>query len=490
MLLRNINSIWARGTRPSPLRLTHEKQHRFYIVAHESDLTVFEQLDCSFRPILLDDQGRLSNLTPDPIPDVDAISTQVLGAFAFTSFSYDRLHALLPGAELLLKCHIQDIDFVDGPDLHTLNSLFQSRIIDRLLDSRAQKMERNIALNRALSVLRREMSEIQIAFSKLEQFVNAGGRAARKLTAVLPPQTPPALLFLRDGDVLLQRFPGSSAGLTDIAIYVAVMPPSDGILQCWLETIEDEVQHGCWTMTTDKLSTGWLRLALPIALEPDMRTPRLRCCWSGAQDLVLDLGAPHPDPRFNLRVNDVASHQTLALKTWIFVPGCAAPLTMDGHLDDGHPPKMRHIPLEMLREAENLNVENPHFHFHDDFAGLLVHPMGQGVSAGRLRQAIPKGARRMSIDIRTMHHAGPQVEYAAIVAHPTRRALSQMDLATFVAAHDPAWQRISAMEESQIHLDLGNAAQESLDLYLITRLPPDASFEFGWAVFSNARIEF
>lgn len=468
----------------------HEKQHQFYILAHEADRAVFRQFDCGFRLILIDDRGNLSDFIPEAILDVDAISTRTLGAFAFSDQARDQLLALLPTSALLLKLGIQDIDFIDCHDAHALEALFQSRMIDRLLDGNAQKTERNIALNRALAAVRREMADIQAAFGKLEQFVQASGGAARKLTAALPPQIPTRVLHLGDSDTLVQRFPGSSDGMTDIAIHVAAQPAPDGVLLCRLETIEDEMQHACWTVTAAMLTPGWLRLSLPVALGADRRTPRLRCTWTGRDALALDLGEPHPDPRFNALVNDCTSGETLALKTWIFVPGCAAPLTMDGHLDDSHPPKVRNIPLEMFRQAENLNPENPHFHFRDDLAGLLVHPMGQGLSVGRLRQAIPKGVRRISIDICTRHHAAPQVEYAAVVASPTQRASSQLDLTAFALAHNPPWQQITAMEQSQIHIDLGDIAQEPLDLYLMTRLAPYSSFEFGWAVFSNARLEF
>ncbi len=218
-----------------------------------------------------------------------AVSLTAEGAALF-----DRLEAAQPGA-------LQGIRHAGDP-------------VAALVAALAHSQARVARQLRELAQLR-EMAERSLqSFQRLEAFVWQTSKGERTLVQHLAQEGSFALTRA------VQRLPGDSAGLTDVAVWIG---GARGVLTARLVLAESAEVVGLWQVTDP--GEGWLRLALPRALSVDAQTPMLHLDWTG-EPLTLGLSLPHPDPRFQCEGGAM-----LALKLWKFVPGVAAPMAPEAH---------------------------------------------------------------------------------------------------------------------------------------------------------------
>ncbi|HEX3431270.1 MAG TPA: DUF6212 domain-containing protein [Rhizomicrobium sp.] len=408
-----------------------------------------------------------------------AFSAEALQSFASLTevcssrFGYDEIAVL-------------DLSNVSG-DNHEY--LVQSWLVQRLLMGRQMQARRNTELMRGLAELREHHEHTQTAFSRLERFVVETGAAVRKPILSLQPASDISAAILKDGDLLEQRLPCDSSGLSDFALYVQQLEPGDGgQLTVNLSTCENEEIVAGWSIASQHLVNGWLRLSLPASLGVDQLTPALHLSWEGLNGVSIAHSVKHPDLRHQARRNGRETGSVLALKVWKYIAGCTGPVTSDGVLPNGSTVTRRIVSPEALAEAMNLNPGNDGFLFNRDFRALQVHPFRGGVAAGLLPNSAPKGSRRISAKVITRTDKAPDVEYALALARTGDRSTSGQ-LPEFPDGMKTDWRRLPPLTQGELHLFLSEPLELPHDLYLMTRLPDDVPrADWAWANFEQVEI--
>lgn len=340
----------------------------------------------------------------------------------------------------------------------------------RLLDERDRLARRNVSLTRGMAELRRTHRETQEAFRTLESYVGDTARAPRQLAGSLEAGTPAPRLPLQDGDMLEQRLPVSSVGLSDVALLLAgPAPAGEGRLEAVLELAESGAVAAHWLLPARALQPGWLRLSLPVALGADPQTPLLRLSWSGAERLSVASGCRSADPRFRMQHNGAPRPEALAVKSWKALPGAAAVLPAEGHPAAGGRPEPRWmIGRSLLERAEPVATDPEAVRFSTELGGLLVCPGPEAaVAAARLPGACRAGVQRITGGAETKQAEGPAVEYALAVA--PAGAAGPAGLPEFAPGWRSDWVRLQPAQWSELRLFLPEPLEARADLYLLTR---------------------
>jgi hypothetical protein len=361
-----------------------------------------------------------------------------------------------------------------------------------LAEGRADQARLNAALMASVAELRRAHAGMQENFARLEDYLQAAGLAQRSLQSALLPAVGPTALILRGGETLEQRLPRDGAGLSDVAVSVSAMgAPRGGTLTARLFTAEDDAEHALWKVDATQIASGWLRLSLPVSLGAAARTAVLRLEWEGAEPLPLEGSVAHPDARFRARIGDAVQARTVALRTWTFVPGCEAPVPLDGILPGGSVSGPRLVPLNVMQQAINLTPANRNFRIIEDIAAIQVHVMPRGLSAAVLPRILPPGVTELRARIQTRAELAPRIEYAMAVAPAADRHVPGDPLPAFAEGALTAWHPLPPVTEGELHLPLPAPLGGAHDFYMLVRLPPGApeTDAWGWSTFSAIRFE-
>jgi len=377
----------------------------------------------------------------------------------------------------------------------------QAAILASIVEAQTQALrsqaERNVQLTRALATVRQAHEQTQASFAQLERYVFSNDLARRNQCLGLRPAAGPRTVLLGAGVRLTQRLPVSSAGLSDIAIFVDhVAFPDSGELQVDLTTIEDNALVGRWSVPARGLTRDAIRLSLPISLSADDMTPELTITWNGNGDIGIATALFHPDPRFQFHLGDMPQGKVIACLAWNYIPGCEAAIPTGAILPSSRKPawpQKRMLDADLLGGAVNLvhgAPESEHFKVLPEIDGIQVHPPGKGMSAALLPGALPAGTTQVRARIMTRAKAGPDIEYAMALAPSARRATSVDNLPSFRPWAFAGWSCLHAFERSDLFLTVEMPLAEPHDLYLMTRLPMgqhDASW--GWATFSHISVD-
>ncbi|PLL10812.1 hypothetical protein C0V75_19180 [Tabrizicola sp. TH137] len=366
-----------------------------------------------------------------------------------------------------------------------------SWIADVLLAQRQGAARRAVALMRDMAALRREHEAMQAAFARLEAHAFHHRLSERKLLMALAPVEGSPVAELPSGAEMVQRLPGGSVGLSDLAVRIAEVPqPRQGVLTCRLESPDLGRELAEWTLPAAQLSSGWLRLSLVRGLEEDPVGLQLRLGWSGAVPLRLATAMAHPDPRFRPQTGGgtpVGRH-VLAMEIWHYLPGVRAPASATGRLPDGEMeagPGMRRLEARDLLRAINLDTLARDMTPVQGGGALLVHVMPEQVACAILPLPLA-GPRQVSVDVMTRNAKGPVVEYAIAVLPAAMRPKRPGALPDFPEEAHSGWVRMKPMRAGQVTLILPDLPAAEHDLYLMTRLPPGAtSNAYGWSGFSS-----
>lgn len=369
-------------------------------------------------------------------------------------------------------------------------------LVERFASMQQRMAQRTVVHARELSVLRQQHETTQAAFQRLESFVFSHRLTERYLQDTLAPVVGSPMLVMKPGSNLTQRVPGSSSGLSDIALRIANGPrPRSGSLHCILHSAEQGEDLAHWEIPAAYLLEGWLRLALEVALDTDPLGLELRLTWNGDAPLRLETAMAHPDPRFRPILNGIEHTHVPALQIWHFIPGTRAPLSAGGILPLGRNSalrerRLRRVEPAALTAAVNLDtLRSDMQRFHDGDA-LLVHVLPDRMAAAILGVA-DSGARQISATICTQHRNGPQIEYAIAVLPIRLRPTTPRAEPDFPDSLHSGWIRIRPMRASQATLIIDDPLDEACDVYLMTRLiPGQKSDAYGWSTFSMLTIRF
>lgn len=405
-----------------------------------------------------------------------------------------------------------------------LSDLAESEVAARLktelltvsIGAAALGAARAVSLMRDTVQLRGLHQSTQAAFSKLERYVLQSGLAQRVQGAELALAAGDLGVSLKQDTRIEQRLPGSSVGLSDVAIAIARVPTGqNGVLTVRLRTHEDDAEVAWWRFPAADLQRGWLRLSLPVSLDDDARTVRLSLEWTGAAPLEIGRSGRHPDPRFQAHIAGDASEYAIALRLWTYVPGCQAPIVSEGRYPGesrgpmGTAPAGAVLPeplrtgsdLEsggqnswelssaILSGAESLNPSNRDFKYLVELAALQVHALPNGVAAGLLRDAVPAGVRSVRVKVTTLAPEGPPIDYAIAVGPAPKRSILGKRPIPHPDAISSDWHRFEATEKGEVALFLKAPLPEAGSLYLMTRLSrDDGNAAWAWSTFSTIQL--
>lgn len=360
-----------------------------------------------------------------------------------------------------------------------------------MVAQRKEAARRIVALTRGMARLRQEHEAMQASFARLEAHAARYRLSERKLSHSLVPVVGSPDLILSSRAGLVQRIPGGSVSLSDVAIRIAHVPqPRQGVLTCRLHSPDLGEVIAEWTVPAAQLQPGWLRLSLVRGLAEDPVGLELRLHWDGAAPLRLATAVAHPDPRFRPQMveGDEAGRHVLAMEIWHYLPGVRAPASARGFLPDGaleaNSPRRRVEGRELLRaiNLETLAQDMGAVHGGD---ALLVHVMPDRVACAILPEVVA-GLRQVSVVVLTAHAKGPVVDYAMAVLPRALRPIKPRVLPEFPPEYHSGWVRLRPMRAGQVTLILPDLPGEAHDLYLMTRLPPgDTSNAYGWSGFSG-----
>jgi len=460
----------------------------------EQDVELVTSLGLPVELAVLDECGaEVVSATDRAVYSVHELATRCIGTAASSATGMTAVEQFLPsiaeaaGTEPPPLCDLTRVK-PEAREAELLRFLTES--LTGLLERQAR---RSADLSRSLATLRQSHSQMQAAFAQVEKFVLDNNLAQRTDALSLLPGHDMAPLELREGDILVQRLPISSAGLSDVAVFIEDVDIADqGTLSITLLTKEDDKVRGHWTLSGPHIKEGPVRLALHSALEASALTPILELSWEGEGALWLATSLSHPDPRLQARIGGRSDPRVLALRCWSYLPDSKAPIPASAHLpaDPGTDPRRSRILDDLvLGQAEDLTPESKHSRFLADKGALLVHPMPQGVSAMRLSAGAPAGTVHLDARIRTLQNQAPMIEYAMGIAPSEQAGFRPQTFEPDDLVAVTPWVTLSPQANGELHLPLETALSDDHDLVLMTRLavqPGDTSW--AWSTFSRIRF--
>lgn len=365
-------------------------------------------------------------------------------------------------------------------------------LVIQLTKTQQQGAQRSTRLMRELGLLRRQHEEIQANFQNLEQFVYRRELQHRVLEMTLSPVSGQMPITLRDGSRLVQRLPGQSAGLSDIAIQLSNKTwPSAGVLNVSLFSPDTRETLAIWEVPASRLVPGWLRFALDRALGPDMITLNLYISYHGRDQVRLASTVQHPESRFLPEVDGQAVKTLPALKIWRWVAGARAPVPAQAVIQVGGKNRLRRIEPDMLATAINLDTLRDTVPLFDSGEALLVHVLPERTACGILQGLAMPGMRKILATLLTRHADAPPVEYQLTLLPQDQRPHQPGRLPVFDSTRSSGWIRLQPKEEGQAHILLSEPLDSPHDIYLMTRLPQGySSNHCGWSTFSNICLQF
>ncbi len=344
-----------------------------------------------------------------------------------------------------------------------------SWVIDQMVAQRSEQARRNVQLQKDLSQLRSTHEATQTAFQRLEQFVySLGGprRFVRFQLEALPRRAP---LTLEPGDRAEQRLPCDSAGLSDVAVYLAEKPKdTEGTIDLSLELLESGEIKGKWTIPAKDVTAGWLRCALGVCLGADRQTPVLRVNWHGNSPLKLSRTMSHPDTRFCAARNGVAQGFTMACAAWASVPETGLPLPAGAHTNETIYPRRWVVPTEMMSAA---TVDSPDglVAFKEELGGLTVTPTSTGPCVARLVGGGSPGMRHLTCSVETKSETAPDIEYCLAIVPTLPKGRLMPSKADIEASIQSEWLRLPASHWAELHLILDTPIEQPCDICVMTR---------------------
>ena len=381
------------------------------------------------------------------------------------------------------------VEAVDTPDS-------RARVLEwlvvQLTETQKQSAQRSTRLMRELGLLRQQHEEIQTSFQNLEQFVYRHGPQHRKLETTLSPVSGQLPITLRNGSRLVQRLPGASVGLSDIAIHIGnEMAPASGVLNVSLLSPDTNETLAIWEVPAARLTRGWLRFSLDRALGPDTISLLLNIGYEGRDTVRLASAVQHPEPRFHPQVDGQPVETLPALQIWRWIAGAQAPVPANAVIQVGGKNRLRRVERDALATAINLDTLHDTVPMFQSTDALLVHVQPDQPACGVLSGLALPGVRQVFATLQTRHAEAPPVEYQLALLPQEQRPHQPGRLPGFEPAHSSGWIRLEPEEEGQAHVLLPSPLEGPYDIYLMTRLPEGhSSNHYGWSTFSNVCLQF
>lgn len=448
-----------------------------------------DEINKMFLPVevyFADNFGRIyKSETPSKPLSLEEVRTRLVGCISASKEGHEILTAARRAWEK---------DFTDF-SLSITSQPVQNRadalewLVIQILKYRKDAAVRTSRLMRELGVMRRQHDETQASFRALESYFYQHAKSSRSPDLILSPVARQRPLTLTGGSRLEQRLPGSSVGLSDIALHIPAARPARGLLHVNLTSPDTGEMLAAWEVDAATLPVGWLRLSTERALDSQSVTLVLTVSYEGPDRVQLSNSVHHPETRFQPRHDDMTVPVVPALQIWRWIAGVEVPLAANAILPIGTRDGLRRVHAQALTTARDLNDPNVEIGLQADTEALLVHALEDRMAGAVLSSIALTGARHLYADIRTYHHNASEVEYRIALAPAGVRSPGVLpDFATDMASD---WVRMSPMEDGQVHLFLPKPLDRPCDIYLLTRLPEQGrSNNYAWSTFANLSLQY
>lgn len=368
------------------------------------------------------------------------------------------------------------------------SQLFQQWIVEILLTSYKKQAQYITSISKSLTQLRSSHEQNLNSFSKLEKFLSTVVKTPRWEFLTLSQPTNSLPLQITKDQVLVQKIPCGSAGISDIAINInkkSFISNSDK-LELKLSLEESEETVATWVIPGFDLQEGWLRLSLERSLNSDNQTPLLEILWSGNNPLFLDTSIHNPDARFCASINDQTTSNTIQLRIWKYIEGCLCSIPQDGFLPQTNDNRSKTLSIKKMRSALASNTDNLTISWVNDKNSLQVHPLLSKPSIACIESITIENYTEITADIETISERATEIEYS-IGIESSSNCKESKNIRISDIKKLSAWVKAPALTKSQVTLDLNDLNRKEIyNLYLITKIPSEVKTDaFAWATFSN-----
>lgn len=418
--------------------------------------------------------------------NLDKVQHFILGFLSFPDEKEDDKHVIRDYlANKQISCSYLDILPTQEENW---NHQFQQWIFDILLTSYKKQAKYITNLSKSLAQLRHSHEQSLNSFVKLEKFLSTVVKTPRWEFLTLPPSTNNLPLQITSDQILVQRIPCSSTGISDIAINInkkSIINNADKLeLKLFLEESEDCI--ATWIIPGFDLQEGWLRLSLERSLNSDSQTPLLELSWSGKNSLFLNTSIHNPDPRFCVSINDQKASNTIQLRIWKYIEGCLCSIPQDGFLPQTNDNHFKMLSIKKMQTALIPNTDNLTISWIKDKKSLQVHPLLSTPTIACIEHITVENYTEITADIETISERATDIEYAIGIA-PSSNYKKSKNIQVSDIKNLSAWVKIPALTKSQLVLNIRNLNKKEIyNLYLITKVPNEVKTDaFAWATFSN-----
>jgi hypothetical protein len=372
-----------------------------------------------------------------------------------------------------------------------------------LVRQTAQWVARGIDTARQASELKAANTELRYRFALAETSMLRHDALPFELVFTNEPSSEPSQydVLNESGTGLTQVLPVASGGVAAIGLHFGGPEPSASRLELRLNTLEDGRTIERWSVPARAIVPGWNLFGMSRVLSGLNRTLQLELLKpEGGERLpAISLGAPQALPVFqvgDMGKNTAALPSSVAVKIWRGLPGTRLspsimvhrPLRRDapasGFIE-------RPIATSSLRDVELANADAVSFDFRPVWAPpgentATCHPPSHGVTLGRLPEAVPAEATKVSASIAIGDERSHDVDFALVVADHPARALQILQGGSKPAAFEAfsGWVSLGAAARRRIFAfrapgRLGN------HLFIATRMSQPGDNSYAQARFKD-----
>ncbi len=374
-----------------------------------------------------------------------------------------------------------------GPDTPAMLTDFSRRL--------GQAAEMNAGLMLRLAELRTVHEEVQNSYNALRNYVCEHGFIPPRLGFINLPEADGGASLPENPTEVLQPLPVDLRSLCGFSLHLAAEMPhtAEGRLLVDLLAAEDDAVCFSWQMPYNALPQGWVTFAFEQSEQFWPKTPVLRLRYETVTGPAPLFSLAQPQLRRDKAawINGRQDVRSLAFKAWQSIPG--APLTISSQIWPAIPLNKKPVTRieltvdETLVYSDILNQEAQdgfrRIALLPELRRIQVHPVNGQVSVACVFEVCPAGTANVVAEVETGSPNAGQIEYAiAVLSSEETQLVGQLgELPKGIAASD--WVALPPNVIGTVTLPLPKALQRPGDLYLMTRLSPGQSSEYGWAQF-------
>jgi hypothetical protein len=302
---------------------------------------------------------------------------------------------------------------------------------------------------------------------------------------------------------LAQVLPTGSGGVVAVGLHFTPLgDPGASCLEVRLTSLEDARLIDFWAVDGRDLKAGWNLFALPRALMGQDRTLELQVRRNDGDDRLplLGLGAGQPVPTFAIRdlsTGKPALPRSLALQVWRGLPGTALSASVEAHLPRNRSKGSlggfieRPIAPAALTAVEHANSDAVSFDFRAVWAppgenAATCHPPAHGLTLGRLPDASPAEAIRISASIAISNEKSHEVDFGMVVTDRAARALEILQGGSQPHAHEAfsGWTSLRSHEVKRLSA-FCEGGRGNRSIFIATRMTKPGDNSYAQARFKD-----